>query len=119
VNRSQALATVGSAFAAATPPGYHGDDVGYPNRQLAVVLYRVDFVTKRQDAANRFMVADVRALRELTAAGVTRTGHINSASVRDDIATFTAHQCITADTPLDSIVDMQFVNHANKTLGRG
>jgi hypothetical protein len=103
VNRSQALATVGSAFAAATPPGYHGDD----------------FVTKRQDAANRFMVADVRALRELTAAGVTRTGHINSASVRDDIATFTAHQCITADTPLDSIVDMQFVNHANKTLGRG
>jgi NitT/TauT family transport system substrate-binding protein len=40
-----------------------GDDTWYPNQQLAVVLYSVDFATKRLDAANRFMVAYVRALR--------------------------------------------------------
>jgi NitT/TauT family transport system substrate-binding protein len=132
----------------------YGDDNWYPNQQLAVVLYSVDFAAKRQDAANRFMVAYVRALRyyndalsgghiagknaadiiailaavtkldpqtlrEMTAAGVNRTGHINEASLRDDIATFKAHQFITADPPLAQIIDMQFVDHANKVLGRG
>jgi NitT/TauT family transport system substrate-binding protein len=40
-----------------------GADTWYPSQQLAVVLYSVDFATKRVDAANRFMVAYVKALR--------------------------------------------------------
>jgi NitT/TauT family transport system substrate-binding protein len=132
----------------------NGDDTWYPNQQLAVVLYSVDFATKRQDAANRFMVAYVRALRyyndallnghiagknaaeiiailaavtkldpqtlrEMTAAGVNRTGHINEKSLKDDIATFRAHEFITADPPLSSVIDMRFVDHANSVLGKG
>jgi NitT/TauT family transport system substrate-binding protein len=130
----------------------YGADNWYPSQQLAVVLYSVGFATKRQDAANRFMVAYVRALRyyndalsnghirgknaadiiailagvtkldpqtlrEMTAAGVNPTGHINEKSLRDDIATFKAHQLITADPPLSTIVDMRFVDHANSVLG--
>ena len=130
----------------------YGADNWYPSQQLAVVLYSVGFATKRQDAANRFMVAYVRALRyyndalsnghiagknaaeiiailadvtkldpqtlrEMTAAGVNPTGHINEKSLRDDIATFKAHQLITVDPPLSTVVDMRFVDHANSVLG--
>jgi NitT/TauT family transport system substrate-binding protein len=129
-----------------------GDDSWYPNQQLAVVLYSVDFAAKRQDAANRFMVAYVRALRyyndalaggriagknaadviailaavtkldpqtlrEMTAAGVNPSGHINEKSLREDIATFKAHQFITTDPPLETVIDMKFVDHANSVLG--
>lgn len=129
-----------------------GADNWYPNQQLAVVFYSVDFATKRQDAANRFVVAYVRALRyyndalrnghiagknaadiiailaevtkldpqtlrEMTAAGVNPTGHINEKSMREDIATFKQHNDITADVPLATVVDMQFVDHANAVLG--
>jgi NitT/TauT family transport system substrate-binding protein len=129
-----------------------GADAWYPSQQLAVVLYSVDFATRRQDAANRFMVAYVRALRyyndallnghiagknaadiiailadvtkldpqtlrEMTAAGVNPTGHINEKSLRDDIATFKAHDYITADPPLATVIDMRFVDHANTVLG--
>ena len=129
-----------------------GADAWYPSQQLAVVLYSVDFATKRQDVANRFMVAYVRALRyyndallnghiagknaadiiailaevtkldpqtlrEMTAAGVNPTGHINEKSLRDDIATFKQHGYIMADVPLSTVVDMRFVDHANAVLG--
>lgn len=132
----------------------NGDDTWYPNQQMAVVLYSVDFATKRQDAANRFMVAYVRALRyyndalagghiagknaadiiailaavtkldpqtlrEMTAAGVNRTGHVNVDSLKADIATFKAHKFIEVDPPLETVIDMKFVDAANKTLGRG
>jgi hypothetical protein len=53
----------------------------------------------------------------MTAAGVNPTGHINEKSLRDDIAAFKSHQFITADPPLDTVIDMKFVDHANSVLG--
>ncbi len=41
-----------------------GDDVIYPNHQLAVVLYSGDFIKKNPDAAKRFMRAYLRAVRD-------------------------------------------------------
>ena len=130
----------------------NGDDTWYPNQQLAVVLYSVDFATKRADVANRFMVAYVRALRfyndalanghiagknaaevlailtdvtkldpatlrEMTAAGVNPSGHVNDKSLHDDYAMFKDYGFVTADIPLNTVVDMKFVDHANTVLG--
>jgi NitT/TauT family transport system substrate-binding protein len=41
-----------------------GDDVIYPNHQLAVVLYSSAFIKNNPDAAKRFMRAYLRAVRE-------------------------------------------------------
>jgi NitT/TauT family transport system substrate-binding protein len=41
-----------------------GDDVIYPNHQLAVVLYSSAFIKNSPDAAKRFMRAYLRAVRE-------------------------------------------------------
>jgi NitT/TauT family transport system substrate-binding protein len=41
-----------------------GDDVIYPNHQLAVVLYSGTFIKSNPDAARRFMRAYVRAIRD-------------------------------------------------------
>jgi hypothetical protein len=60
---------------------------------------------------------DPQTLREMTAAGVKPTGHVNEKSMREDIATFKQHDYITADVPLATVVDMQFVDHANAVLG--
>jgi len=41
-----------------------GDDVIYPNHQLAVVLYGGDFIKKRPDVAKKFMRAYIKAVRD-------------------------------------------------------
>ena len=41
-----------------------GDDVIYPNHQLAVVLYSGNFIKNNPDAAKRFMRAYLRAVRD-------------------------------------------------------
>jgi len=41
-----------------------GDDVIYPNHQLAVVLYGGDFIKKRPDIAKKFMRAHLKAVRD-------------------------------------------------------
>ena len=43
------------------------DDV-YPDQQVAVLLYGGDFIRKRRDAAQRFMIAYVKAARYFNAA---------------------------------------------------
>jgi NitT/TauT family transport system substrate-binding protein len=39
-------------------------DKMYPNQQVAVLLYGPDFATKRKDAAQRFMVAYLKGVRD-------------------------------------------------------
>jgi len=41
-----------------------GDDVVYPNHQLAVVLYGGDFIKRRADVAKKFMRAYLQAVRD-------------------------------------------------------
>ncbi len=41
-----------------------GDDVIYPNHQLAVVLYGGDFINKRREIAKKFMRAYIKAVRD-------------------------------------------------------
>lgn len=59
-----------------------GDDLYYPNQQIAVLLYSDAFIQKRPEVAKRFMVAYVRAIRYY--ANALKDGHIagpNSAEI--------------------------------------
>ena len=43
---------------------------------------------------------------------------VNVDSLKADIAAFKAHKFIEVDPPLETVIDMKFVDAANKTLGR-
>jgi NitT/TauT family transport system substrate-binding protein len=66
-----------------------GDDVIYPNHQLAVVLYSSAFIKDNPDAAKRFMRAYLRAVREYNDA--LKDGKIAGPNAADVIAILTEY----------------------------
>jgi NitT/TauT family transport system substrate-binding protein len=66
-----------------------GDDVIYPNHQLAVVLYSSAFIKNNPDAARRFMRAYLRAVREYNDA--LKDGKIAGPNAADVIAILTEY----------------------------
>ncbi len=66
-----------------------GDDVIYPNHQLAVVLYSSAFIKNSPDAAKRFMRAYLRAVREYNDA--LKDGKIAGPNAAEVIAILTEY----------------------------
>jgi NitT/TauT family transport system substrate-binding protein len=66
-----------------------GDDVIYPNHQLAVVLYSNAFIKNNPDAAKRFMRAYLRAVREYNDA--LKDGKIAGPNATEVIAILTEY----------------------------
>ncbi|MDB5908203.1 MAG: transporter substrate-binding protein [Massilia sp.] len=69
-----------------------GDDVIYPNHQLAVVLYSHAFIKNNPDAAKRFMRAYLRAVREYNDA--LKDGKIAGPNADEVIAILTEYTSI-------------------------
>ena len=66
-----------------------GDDVVYPNHQLAVVLYGGDFIKRRPDAAKKFMRAYIKAVRDYNDALID--GKLTGPKAQDIIAIMTEY----------------------------
>ena len=66
-----------------------GDDVIYPNHQLAVVLYASAFIKLAPDSARRFMRAYLRAVRYYN--GALRDGKLAGPNAADVIAILTEY----------------------------
>ena len=69
---------------------FAGDDVFYPNQQLAVLLYGGNFITKRHDIGVKFMVAYIKAVRFYNDA--LNNGHLtgkNGPAVLDILTEYT------------------------------
>ena len=65
-----------------------GDDDIYPNHQLAAIFYAGQFITKKPDAAQRFMRAYIRGARDYADAVVN--GKLSGAKGEEMIAILTA-----------------------------
>ena len=65
-----------------------GDDEIYPNHQLAAIFYAGQFITKKPDAAQRFMRAYIRGARDYADAVVN--GKLSGAKGEEMIAILTA-----------------------------
>ncbi len=65
------------------------DDMLYPNQQVAVLLYGGDFIKKRRDVAERFMIAYIKAARYYNDA--LKGGGLNGRTADDVIRIMIAH----------------------------
>lgn len=66
-----------------------GDDVIYPNHQLAVVLYSGDFIKKQPEAARKFMRAYIKAVRDYNDA--LKDGKLAGPNAQEVISILTAY----------------------------
>ena len=69
-----------------------GDDVIYPNHQLAVVLYSGNFIKSSPDAAKRFMRAYLRGVRDYN--GALKDGRIAGPNADEIISILTEYTAI-------------------------
>ncbi|MDP3673379.1 MAG: ABC transporter substrate-binding protein [Telluria sp.] len=88
-----------------------GDDEVYPNHQLAVVLYSGEFAKSKPEAAQRFMRAYLRGVRDYN--DVLRGGRIAGPGGDAVIAILTAHTGIK-----DAAVYRAITSHGSNPDGR-
>jgi NitT/TauT family transport system substrate-binding protein len=84
-----------------------GDDVIYPNHQLAVVLYSGNFIKKNPDAAKRFMRAYLHAVRDYNDA--LKDGKLTGPGAEEVIAILTEYTNVK-DPAVYRVISVQGCN---------
>jgi len=62
--------------------------------------------------------ADVSILHEMTPSGIDPTGHVNMKSLAADYQIYKQFGFLSGEVTLNKVVDMSFVDYANRVLGR-
>ena len=62
--------------------------------------------------------ADVSILHEMTPSGIDPTGHVNMKSLAADYQIYKQFGFLSGEVALNKVVDMSFVDYANRVLGR-